>query len=509
MSRIASTLEAGNHIYAQTDKNRRGLNVYTLSEIVNVSGSDKQGNIKTVETQIPVFILTPMEREWLVRMNSYLFGIVTSRMNRISSLEWKVTRKKEEEELIVEKMKAFYQIWVENDNLSDIRQLVIRRKAVMSIQEEIKDMKDDLSNFDSALKRWRRNLKNQNQYSASQIEDWVNSINSEDDFEEFQKKWVFDLMVHGAEAIYKQFIDGVIENAYLLPGGSVYPIRSRYVGSSTGYIQMLHGYEPKIYFSDEMIFDSYVPVSARSHGLIPIEALINKVTESLLFDKLAAERADGTKPPEKLIILGEQSKMFGDLNSVSFNIPANQEEQKRIETIVNEERKNAIRVISGVGQPVVSDISKADTFSEQSERQTRLIRDIGFVFNMSPFEMSLAGSDYVAGRETASEQAKQEKERGIYPIVRIIDKTMTSKIIPYKFGSGWILEHNTGMSEVEQIKLDAQKLSSGTYAVNEIREDRGDDPYPEENYERPPGQQTENQQPGFNDINPFFTKEVR
>jgi hypothetical protein len=271
---------------------------------------------------------------------------------------------------------------------------------------------------------------------------------------------------------------------------------------------MLHGYEPKIYFSDEMIFDAYVPVSARSYGLIPIEALINKVSESLLFDRLAAERADGTKPPEKLVILGEQSKMFGDLNSVSFNIPKNQNEQKRIETIVNEERKNAIRVISGVGQPVVADISKADTFSQQSDRQSKLIRDIGFVFNASPFEMSLAGSEFVAGRETAGEQAKQEKERGIYPKVRIIDKTLTNKIIPFKFGSGWIFEHNTGLSEAEQIKLDAQKLSSGSYDVNKIREERGDDPYPEDIYDRPPGQQVTNQQPGFNDVNPFFIKET-
>jgi len=506
--RIASTLETGLNPLAVPDTKRRGLNVYTMSEIINVTGSDKYGNIKTVGAQIPIFILTPMEREWLVRMNSSLFGIITSRMNKISSLDWSVKKKKDEEDLIVEKLKAYRQVWAENDNNTNIKELVIRRRAVMTIQSEIPDVKDDLSNFDGALLRWKRKIKINNQYSASQIEDWINTINSEDDFEEFQKKWVFDLMVHGAEAIYKQFIDSHLENAYLLPGGSVCPIRSRYVGSSTGYVQMLHGYEPKIYFSDEMIFDAYVPVSARSYGLIPIEALINKVSESLLFDRLAAERADGTKPPEKLVILGEQSKMFGDLNSVSFNIPKNQNEQKRIETIVNEERKNAIRVISGVGQPVVADISKADTFSQQSDRQSKLIRDIGFVFNASPFEMSLAGSEFVAGRETAGEQAKQEKERGIYPKVRIIDKTLTNKIIPFKFGSGWIFEHNTGLSEAEQIKLDAQKLSSGSYDVNKIREERGDDPYPEDIYNRPPGQQVTNQQPGFNDVNPFFIKET-
>ncbi len=358
------------------------------------------------------------------------------------------------------------------------------------------------------MRRWRKRIKYTIEDSSQKIIDWLNSANLEDDFEEFQKKWVFDLMIHGSEAIYKKYINGALEDFYLLPGGSVFPLRSKYVGAQTGYVQMLAGYMPQIYFSNELLFDSYVPISARSYGLIPIEALINKISESLLFDKLAAERADGTKPPEKLVILGSNNNMFGDIGDAGFNVPINQEEQKRIETIVNEERKNAIRVISGHGTPVIADISKADTFESQSNRQTSLKKDIALVFSATPMEMGLAGSDDTSGRSTSETQERIERERGVFPIVRIIDKTITAKIIPYKFGSGWKLEHKTGLTEAEQIKLDSMMLTSGSYDINAIRETRGDEPYPEEIYDRPLGISQDNQSAGQNEMSPLYIREA-
>lgn len=508
MAYLASTLETGLNLTGYTDKKRRGLNVYTMSEIVSVTGTNQQGKLITAETQIPIFILTPMEREYLSRLNSYILGVCLARMNRISSLEWTVMRKQKEEDLIAEKLKAFRQLYNEYGDTSNIKDLMVRRRALIQIKSELLDIKDDLSNFDNALRRWKRKTRENNLYSANEIIDWVNTINNEDDFEEYKKKWVFDLMIHGASAQYKQTINNRLENMYMLPGGSVYPLRSRFVGSATGYIQMLPGYEPKIYFQNEMLFDSYIPISARSYGLIPLEALINKIAESLLFDKLAAERADGTKPPEKLIVLGEQSKMLGDLNSVGFNVPVNDAEQKRIETIVNEERKNAIRVISGTGTPVVADISKADTFQQQSDRQDKLLKDIALVFSMSPLEISQTGSGDLSGRSTAESQERQERERGIFPIVRIIDKTLTSKIIPYRFGSGWLFEHKTGLTDEEQIKIETMKIQSGTYDINQIREERGDDLYPEEIYDRPPGA-SQNNQTGQSETNPLFIKDSR
>lgn len=510
MFNLSQNAEYGSHLtpFTSKQKNQRGYNVYHLSEIMGIAGQTKTGEMISTQYQRPIFILSPDERENLARITDTVFGIVTSRMNKISSLEWNVLRKIDEEDKIAEELKSFKQIFDEYDNVADVNQAVIRRRALINIKQELVDIKDDTSNFFPALRRWKRRLSQNTENKAQEIKDWINNANSEDDFEEFKKKWVFDLMIHGSEAIYKQYIDGSLENFYLLPGGSVFPLRSEFVGPSTGFVQILSGYEPKIYFSDEMIFDSYAPVSARSYGLIPLEALINKIAESLLFDKLAAERADGTKPPEKLIILGDTSKMFGDLNSMQFDVPKNPEEQKRIETIVNEERKNAIRVLSGIGTPVIADISKADTFAAQSERQEKIIKSIAHVFGATPMEMGLTGSADTSGRNTSESQERMERERGVFPIVRIIDKTFTSKLIPYKFGSGWMLEHKTGLTDSEQVRLDTQKLASGTYSVNQIKEKRGEGTYPEEQYDRPPQVDQNQGIPGSNELSPMFTRQT-
>ena len=62
------------------------------------------------------------------------------------------------------------------------------------------------------------------------------------------------------------------------------------------------------------------------------------------------------------------------------------------------------------------------------------------------------------------------------------------------------------MSEKEQIELDNMKFQSGTYSPNEIREDRGNDPWPETEYDRP--QQGVQGQAGDNQFNPMFTQDV-
>jgi hypothetical protein len=505
---LSTNAEYGTYLYQNYDKNKRGINVYSLSEIQNIVGQDKSGKRITAEVQLPIFILTPWERENLARLNSDILGLLIARMNKISSLDWNIKRKKNEEDRIAETLKSFQQIYNEYDDPQNMKNLIIRRKCLINIKEELKEVKDDLSNFDSSLRRWRKRIKRNIEDSSQKIVDWVNSANIEDDFEEFKKKWVFDLMIHGSEAIYKQYTDGLLENIYTLPGGSVYPLRSEYVGSLSGYVQMMPGYDPKIYFSDEMIFDNYVPISARSYGLIPLEALLNKIAESLLFDRLAAERADGTKPPEKLVILGDNSKMF-NLNDINFEVPVDQVEQKRVETIINEERKNAVRVLSGVGTPVIVDVSKADTFAQQSERQEKLKKDIALVFSATPIEMGLAGSEDISGRATSESQERIERERGVFPIIKIIDKTMSNKIIPYRFGSGWLLNHETGLTEAEQLKLEIMKIQSDTYSVNEIREERGEEPYPEEVYNRPRGISPQQQQVGANELNPMYIRDLK
>ena len=495
--------------YGRDDKNRRGHNVYTISEIVGVQGRDRAGRIIDGEVQIPIFMLTPQEREYLARLCAPIFAVVNNRCQRISALEWEITKKKSDEDRIVQALRMAYDLYREWDSPTDAKHIIVRARCIKQIKEELPDIKDDLSNFSQSLKRWSKRQKMTADDSSQEIVDWINEPNDSDDFEEMTKKWTYDLMVHGADAQYMMMIGGLLDSVHMLPGGSVLPLRGRYVGGGTGYVQLMQLVEPKIYFSDEIIYDNYIPISARSYGLIPIEALLNKIAESMLFDKLAAERADGTTPPQKIVAFGggTGTAVLENLEGEELKLPIDKEEQSRIEHKINEERKNAIVTLTGMGTPMVVDISKADTFGTQSERQDKLIRDIGMVFSASNAEMNLDGSMEFSSQSVANQQERQERERGVYPIVRIIDKTVTKKWIPYRFGPGWKMEHKTSLSDAEKLALDKERLQSGMYDVNTLKEERGEQPYDKEEFNYPQGAQPA--QLGESPNNPLFMRGMK
>ena len=315
-------------------------------------------------------------------------------------------------------------------------------------------------------------------------------------------------MIHGASSIYKEYMNvNTLENFYVLPGGTVYPLRGIHVGSFVGYAQVVVGYMPKIYFQDEMTFTNYLPSAARSYGYVPLDALINKISEQILFDQFAAERADGTKEPEKLIVFGDNRSLYGDLTG-DISLPMNPDEQKRIEEKINTIRKGAIATLSGVGTPVVEDISKADTFQQQSDRQDKLLRDIALVFNMTNMEINLAGGEFTSGKETSETQAEIEEGKGTQPIIQKIQSILNKRILPFRFGTDYIFQYKKGLSDFEQVKLDTMKQQSGTYTRNEIRIDRGDEPILEEGNDSLNQQQQQGGQPGESPFNPLNTRSV-
>ncbi len=493
---------------------QRGLNVFHVSELQSVTGNNREGAITTAHVQVPMFALSPFEREEIAKLNSFVLGIVSGRMNRIGGVDWEVSRKIKGEDEIAEQLKSLREIFTENDDLMDTRQLMTRRLALQRVREELPDIMLDMSNFDKALRRWNRRMRKAINKSKQEVEDWVNQPNPEDDFEEYRKKWVFDLMVHGASATYKMVgsVSGIIESIHVLPGGSVLPLRTRYVSASSGYAQLIPGFTPSIYYKDEIAFDRYIPASNKSYGLVPLDALVNKVAEALLFDRFAADRADGTKPPEKMVLFGTGQNPFGDISTVGqFNTPLPAAEQKRMETKVNTARKEAIAVMSGLGSDVtILDLSKADTFGAQAQRQEQLLKDIALVYNVTNNEINLTGSEGTSGRSTSETQERIDRDKGIGPILRIIDRTMTTQVLPFRFGPGWEFKHDEGMTEREQVMIDTLKLTSGGYGVNEIREARGDDPVEGEVYDNPPapGAITPGGDPGGSLQNPLFMSNV-
>lgn len=487
-------------------RNFRGLNVFSSTELRAVTGQTKKGDFVTGYMQTPYFCLTPQERIGIMQTAAYIQAVISIRMNRISSLKWAIIHRSEKLDRYYDSIKNLKQIFDEFDDPSNMKQILTRMKIRNAIQRKFPDIKDDLSNFNQALYRNKKSITVGISKQKEEIKQWVEHPNREDTFVDFTKKWVESLLLHGAVAQYNEWCGNVLDNVYILPGGTTYPLRSQKVGGFVAYTQMLMGNIPKIYFQDEIYFKNYLPSAARSYGYVPLDCLINKTAEQLLFDQFAAERADGTKEPEKLVVFGDTRSLMGDLTG-EINLAMDMDEQQRIEEKLNIARKGAIAALSGIGTPAVLDISKADTFAAQSVRQDKLLRDIALVYNLTNMEINLAGAEFTSGRETSESQKEIEEGKGTKPIINT-NQIMWTNNISYRYGSDWEFEYDDALTELEQVELDTAKAQSGTYTKNEIREDRGDDPISGPGNDELPSESAQQQQPGGSPFSPVNVRNV-
>jgi len=501
-----SSVEEASPFRQPVDKTKRGLNVWTLSELRAITGHAKDGKRIHGTVQNPMFNLAPEERIGIMAACDYVQAVIGSRMQRMSSMEWTVIPKKQIQDKIEIKIKHLKQLFDEYDDPNNLEHLMIRLQAKNKIKEELFDLKDDMSNFDSAFLRFKKRTDLRQQQSMQEIIDWINQPNQEDTYESFTKKYFENLLLHGARPVYKEWSpdNRRIENYYNLPGGTVYPMRSIYVGGYLAYAQIVINYEPSIYFSDEISFSSYLPSAARSYGYVPLDALVNKIAEQLLFAQYAAERADGNKEPEKLIIFGDTHSPFAGWDGDGdLNVPMDAGEQQRIEEKLNVLRKGAIASLSGVGQPVIADISKADTFPTMALRQDKLLRDIALVFNLSNMEINLAGGEFTNGRETSESQQEIDEGKGTTPLKKDYETFYNKDILPYRFGTYAIYQFKKGLTENEQVELDAKRAQSTSWTKNEIRIARGAEPIIEQGNDSLQQTQPQGQQPDGSQMNPF------
>lgn len=484
----------------------RGSMVYSYSQLQEMTGRDKSGRLVSWGVEQPYFHLTVMQRVEMFRLCSPVFGIVSSRMNRLSGLKYNITSEDKKEEEIASQLRDMKDLYTEYKSSMDMSHLVMKLKLVSQIRQFLPDVLDDLSNFNASLLRWKKRLERRSTMECDDATDWLQEPNNGVEWHDFVKKYVFDQLIHGAVSVYKKPNDeGKLENFDILPGGSVYKIRSPYFSGVNGYIQVTPDYsEPQIYFGDELAYEEYLPISSRNYPMIPLEALIHKVAESLLFDKLMADQADGTKPPEKLIIVTDASP-FGSLDSSEkTEIPLDEDEQKRIEQKVNEPVKNSIMTMSGNHAEII-DLSRENTMSFQNERQKDIREDVALVFNTSNLEANLTGSDSTSGRATAEVQAEIDQGRGVGPQALSLVRFINRKILPYRYGHGLIFEFELGKDEEQEKRIDQLMLQTGEMTKNEIREKYGKQTFDDPQYDLPDGSQGP---PSGDQMNPFFTRNV-
>jgi len=495
----------------QARKPKRGVNVYSIAQLQTVTGRDKEGKLLSWGVEHPYFYLSIHQRIEIFRMSSPVFGVVSSRMNRLAGLDFNITTEKYKEDKIAQALKDMKDIYNEYLGSSKLQDLALRANIYRQIVEYLPEIKPDLSNFNTSLLRWKRRIKQRNMEECDAVKNWLSQPNQGIPWTDFVKKWVQDYHVHGNAAIYKKEERGVIQNFDVLPGGTVYRIKSDTFSTVAGYIQVIPAYtglysyvEPQMYFSDEITYSEYIPSSSRAYGMIPLEALINKIAESMLFDELMANQADGTKPPEKLIIVTENNP-FGSLDAdEKADFPIEEEEQRRIEEGINTPVKNAIMTFSGNHAEVV-DLSRENTMSIQMQRQKDIREEVAMVFNMSNMEINLTGSDDTSGRSTSEAQSEIEQGKGLAPVAKALAQSIEKGIIPFKFGSGFIFEWEQAKNDREEKELDNLMLQTGEMTQNEIREKYGKSDFGPE-YDIP--QQGGMGEPGADEMNPMFTQSI-
>ena len=472
---LADSYRTLTNLPTKPPEGQRGYSVYSMSELFGVTGYDKEGQRITGKYEQSYFYLSVYDRIEIARLCSPVAGIVSSRQNRISGLNWKIIP--EDTDKMCDRLQEMKQIYDEYESSTDQKYVFMRAYISKKIRDVLVDSLPDLSNFRTSLLRYKKKAERNRMDSARAAEAWLEQPNVNDRWDDFVKKYVFDLMIHGSVSCYKQYKDGIIENFFILPGGSVYPLKTEYVTTMDAYVQMMEGYDPQIYFRSELSFENYLPTSARAYGNIPLEALINKIAESMLFDKLMADQADGSQLPNKMVVMGNNSP-FGNLTE-NFEI-MDKGEQKRLEAKLMEYKKGGIVTFSG-NTATVLDLTRENTMSVQMQRQKDIREDVGLVFNASNMEMNLTGSSNTSGRETGETQMEISEGRGIVPICYIIENMINKEILPYRFGPGFTFEFDKGQIREADIDRIMKMVQTGAYSINEIRvngfaEDPVDDP---------------------------------
>ena len=454
-------------------QNPRGVSVYTISELMGIGGKTKRGDYQVGSVQHPITYLTPRERMAIFQRSSPVQSVISRRAKAVGALDFNAVNVNENED---------HNEWVEMKNRYDewseetgIRLRTARMQLGKKLRIRFPDLTESMSNFQAVITREKRNQKRYWTKRKKVIRRWLEKPNQDDTWQEFVEKWVLSLMLHGTAAIYKKWVDKTIEHMYVLPGGSVIPLRPIEVGAPMAWVQVVIGQENKYYQGDEIAFSVFTPSSSLSMGYGPLEAIIDKIATELLHWQFLAERADGTKPPEHLVVFGAQNNLSGDLTG-EYEPPMDVEEQVRVEDKINIARKNAVATLSGMGTPTVHDISKGDDMAHIADLVKLTLNAVGQVYQATPIEMGLTGGDYTSGRSTSEAQAKISTETAIMPMLKKLQLVINEEIIPYVFGWDWKIDWPDGMSEKDKIELENARMQTGTYTADEVRVARGDEP---------------------------------
>lgn len=530
-------------------KNERGMMIYNNQQLIGAAGMDKYGEFQYAGIEYPLFRLTIQQRIEFVKTCAALFGLISSRMAKISTTPFKIVPIKKNEEREYEEMKTLYQVYTEFSGIGakkavsqhqqgtqeptqdDVNKALAGAGPVSADDDEtakyarsaekikrelmgrLPDLVPDASNFNAAILRWKKRIQQKNFDKGQEILDWIQMPNNGVTWMDFAKKWTFDVHTHGCAAIYKKADKGRLVSFDTLPGGSVFKVKQRVFSPVQAFIQIVYGMSNQFFWQDEINYTDYMCISSQSYPFIPIESIINKLVASLLYDREMANQADGTRPPEKILAVAKKtSDPYAEYDDAK-NTRMSPDAQNRLEEKVNTPKRYPIIVIDQLNGDVmeVIDIGKENILALLDMRQDKIKQDIALVYNAMPFEMGLTGSDFTSGRETSENQQNESHGKGTQPILDML-KSVIYELLPWRYGFGYTAEFDKGKDDKEERELDALKIANGEITINELRESKGMPHFEGKQFDFPkgmaPGEEGEMPQPGQGPLNPLHIKDI-
>ena len=508
-----------NYNNGQGKPSPRGNMIYQYQQTTPVVGIDKRGKFIGADIEFPIYRVTIQQRIEFVKMFAPLHGLISARMQKIASTNYKIMPIKEVEDREADKMKALYQIYKEFEKI-DVQRLdgnsspllkyvQMRNNAREKLMDKLPELLPDLSNFMGALMRWKRAIQNVNTERGEEIKDWLDQPKNGISFADMIKKTTFDLHTHGAAALYKQAdSDGRLISFDTLPGGSVYRIKEKHFSQANAYIQIVQGLTNQYFCPDEVAYMEYMPCSSQSFPIVPMEAILNKMIAYLLYDGEMALQADGTRAPEKILAVARKSvSEFADYDAPPQH-SMDKGDQKRLEAKVNEPHRYPVIVVDVKGDVLeVIDIGKENILTLLDTREDKIKQDVAMVLNAMPFELGMSGSDFTSGRENSEAQLEHAYGKGTAPILSLFEDKFTKDILPYRYGYGYRVEFDKAENELDQVELEAKKLANGEITVNELRQENSKDIFDGDEFNRPQGSGS-GAALGENDISPLHIKQV-
>ena len=478
----------------------RGYTVTHSSDLVSGGGRNKQGDREKFHVKREYIRTDPFIRQLIYQKCASIFGIVTSRANRISALDISIIPLKKKEDRIAQYLKDEHERWNELDEPT-LENLGRRLVILGNIREHLNaDVASDLSNFDKALRRWSRRIQNYKTDYTNKIMDTLMEPSPGTTWPDLMKQKVQDLLVHGAASTYKiTNKSNKIRGLRPFPGGTLVPVRSKYLNQhDEAYVQIYDGMyrfnleEIQVFRREEVSFIPYMPNSSVGAGMIPIDALLNEISESMLFSATMADYADGSRAADWLILMGNSMGPMSPDEDMSMPVGDGPDEGeiKRLETKLNEKKKDqSVSVYRRSAENIEAiRLDRAEMIADQINRQDQVDKKVALVFNATMGEINETGSSGTSGKSTSESQERIENARGVRPILRAFEAEYSRVIIPGWFGPGYDLNFISQRSDEERISLVERKVKSNAYDVNSIRIAEGLDPYPEAEYDRPAGQ---------------------